>query len=749
MSDRLKTLLTTSPITAFPDFSQAFRLYTDASTAGLGAILAQVRDGKERIISCASRALNQAEKSYPATKLECLAIVWVVAKFRPYLMAMPFEVFTDNYALQWLKTMLTGSALLHRWSAALEEYDFTMHHRPGKVQSHVDGLSRLPVGPAPPEDALLHIQVNSEEEARKLAQELHSATHLGGQALWKLFSDHYSNKAGCRLCIEVAQSCPQCQLGSDYGHRLKTTCSIHSRGPWDTLSVDIVGPLPADRRHEFLIVFVDCCSRYAILVPASNYTASTVSDALLRHVVPYFGTPRRLLSDRGREFVGEVWGKLTRSLGIQRLLTYPYHPERNSINEWNHRTINNMLRARTWVDKIPGIMLALNAMAHEPHGFSASMIATGREPTLPPDLESNACASPSLDDPATFVDALKQRLSMTHQQMAPPPAPAATNPYCEGSLIFVLTTPPERTNKLAPRWKGPFVVKRVPNPYQVVYEDGSAWRTIHVNHAKPAKLPAAGFPAPIPTPEPLRPALGYLPRSLQRPLPRQPPPPPPQPPAPTGGSPSPPASSKSTSPAVTPSTSQRLTRGAAAANRNSASRSSKPPPPAPVRANDNARASLQPWHSARLNPQVYAIKSALPAPAPQSLSNTMAQTYPLSLAFNQCLGSKEDPYSFSSVHLENLRNGETEYIVTVQQLIDAIPKTLDPTSRFALRVQVTPSGHQRLRHSMRAALWWLLPSDGDFRRASSGLHYYLARQGRRVVLRGGDVTQPLYESRMN
>ena len=97
--DQLKTRLTTSPITAFPDFSQAFRLYTDASTAGLGAILAQVRDGKERIICCASRALNKAEKSYPATKLECLAIVWAVAKFRPYLMAMPFEVFKDHYAL--------------------------------------------------------------------------------------------------------------------------------------------------------------------------------------------------------------------------------------------------------------------------------------------------------------------------------------------------------------------------------------------------------------------------------------------------------------------------------------------------------------------------------------------------------------------------------------------------------------------------------------------------------------------------
>ena len=132
-------------------------------------------------------------------------------------------------------------------------------------------------------------------------------------------------------------------MGSDYGHRQKTTGAIQTRGPWDTLSMDIVGPLPADHRQEFLIVFVDCYSRYTILVPASNHTASTVSEALLRHVVPYFGTPRRLLSDRDREFVGDVWGRLMRSLGIQRVLTSPYHPEGNAINECSHRTMNNML----------------------------------------------------------------------------------------------------------------------------------------------------------------------------------------------------------------------------------------------------------------------------------------------------------------------------------------------------------------------------------------------------------------------
>ena len=755
--DQLKAQLTTSPITAFPDFSQAFRLYTDASTAGLGAILAQVREGKERIICCTSRALNKAEKSYPATKLECLAIVWAVAKFRPYLMAMPFEVFTDHYALQWLKTMRTGSALLHRWSAALEEYDFTVRHRPGKIQTHVDGLSRLPVDPAPPEDTILHIEVQNEEEARRLAQELHTAMHLGGQALWKLFSDRYSHKAGRRICIEVAQSCPQCQRGSDYGHRQKTTGTIESKGPWDTLSVDIVGPLPADRRHEFIIVFVDCFSRFTILVPASNHTANTVSDALLCHVVPYFGTPRRLLSDRGREFVGDVWGKLTSSLGIQRVLTSPYHPEGNSINERSHRTMDNMLRARLlrdlpsrkWVVEIPGIMLALNAMVHEPHGFSASMIATGREPSLPPDLESEACASPSTEDPVAYVDMVHQRLTLTHQQMTPTPAPEASNPYHEGDLIFVMTTPPERTSKLAPWWKGPFVVKRVPNAYQVTYEDDMVWRTVHVNHAKPAKVPAGGFPVPVSPPAPPSPPPMYLSRNFTWRKPAKPP----QPAAPTEGSPQSAApTAEPTQPATTPhpvSPPPRRPTTRSSANKNSAPRSEHRSSATPGRTNENSRLGQPLRRSERLKASALHINSPpQAAPAHSTASTTMARTYPYSLTFQTCLGQREDPYSFSSLYIEELYSGQKTYIKHVQQLIYLLPRTADPSSRYALRAHVTPPGHQRMRDPLHTAIWLLLPRDGDFRRATNGLHYYLARQGRRVVLRGGNVTSPLHESRL-
>ena len=111
---------------------------------------------------------------------------------------------------------------------------------------------------------------------------------------------------------------------------------------------------------------------------------------------------------------------------------------------------------------------------------------------------------------------------MTHQQLAPKEVTVHPNPHQEGSLIYVLATPPERTSKLAPQWKGPFRVARVQNAYQVIYDDAGIERTVHVNHVKPAKLTAPDIPQVVPPPEPTPPPVGYLPSSLTH-EPRAPP----------------------------------------------------------------------------------------------------------------------------------------------------------------------------------------------------------------------------------
>ena len=348
---------------------------------------------------------------------------------------------------------------------------------------------------------------------------------------------------------------------------------------------------------------------------------------------------------------------------------------------------------KAWVDKVPGTMLTLNAMPHEPYGFSTSMIATGRKPTLPSDLVSDASPSPAAEDASEYVETIQQRFQLTHQQMATPPVAPIANPYQIGNLIFTLTTPPDRTFKLAPRWKGPYRVCRIPNEYQVVYKDGGLERTIHINHAKPAKFTAPDLPEPVPPTEAPRPPLGYLPAGLAHrpPRPRAPP------------------ENRNVTPSPTP---------AAPAEHNM-------PPSAAAPANQRPEPAPPCRQSPRLNPeqgQAHAILSPPAARPPHSTNRSkMARTYPLTIEYNDSMGSKANPLSFASLRLVDLRNGHSQYLSTMGQLIDSLPKTLDPASRFTLRSHVARPGQSRLCHSMRAAMWFLLPSDGIFRRSSSSL----------------------------
>ena len=98
----LKEKITKSPILIRPHFASDFKLYTDASSFRLGAILAQDRSDGEHVIAYASHGTRNAEPNYGATKLECLAVVWAVRKFRHYLIGKKFKLIMDHSALKWL-----------------------------------------------------------------------------------------------------------------------------------------------------------------------------------------------------------------------------------------------------------------------------------------------------------------------------------------------------------------------------------------------------------------------------------------------------------------------------------------------------------------------------------------------------------------------------------------------------------------------------------------------------------------------
>ena len=122
--DAFKHALVTVPVLAFPDFSQPFDLYVDASLEGIGMTLGQTQKGHEVAIAYGGRDLTPVERNYSATEHEALTVV-----------PMPFK---------WLMTVKDPTGRLARWSLLLQQFDFTIHHRAGKSNGNADALSSRP-----------------------------------------------------------------------------------------------------------------------------------------------------------------------------------------------------------------------------------------------------------------------------------------------------------------------------------------------------------------------------------------------------------------------------------------------------------------------------------------------------------------------------------------------------------------------------------------------------------------------------
>ena len=82
---------------------------------GIGSVLHQVQDGREKVIAYASRALNKAERNYCITEKELLAVRFFIEYFRQYLLGRKFTIRTDHQALVWLFRLKEPRGKIARW----------------------------------------------------------------------------------------------------------------------------------------------------------------------------------------------------------------------------------------------------------------------------------------------------------------------------------------------------------------------------------------------------------------------------------------------------------------------------------------------------------------------------------------------------------------------------------------------------------------------------------------------------------
>ena len=122
--ESLEKKLSYTPILALPDVKRPFVLYTDAGLTAMGAVLAQVQDGKKRAICYACKAFSKSQTNYSATKRELLAILTFTRLFEHYLLGRKFKIDTDHRAMRWLHNFKDPDGLTARWLEKLATFDY-------------------------------------------------------------------------------------------------------------------------------------------------------------------------------------------------------------------------------------------------------------------------------------------------------------------------------------------------------------------------------------------------------------------------------------------------------------------------------------------------------------------------------------------------------------------------------------------------------------------------------------------------
>ena len=87
---------------------------------------------------------RKAKRNYEIYDKEMLAIMVALDEWRHHLLGakLQFEIWTDHQNLTYFKKPQKMNRRQARWITKLQEYNFTLHHKPGKTNVKADLLSR-------------------------------------------------------------------------------------------------------------------------------------------------------------------------------------------------------------------------------------------------------------------------------------------------------------------------------------------------------------------------------------------------------------------------------------------------------------------------------------------------------------------------------------------------------------------------------------------------------------------------------
>ena len=195
--------------------------------------------------------------------------------------------------------------------------------------------------------------------------------------------------------------------------------------------IDLVGPLPeAAEGYKYILTMIDRFSKWAMYAPTRTATAKEVAFIFFQRWICSMGTPKRLITDRGSNFVGHLFKHFNQLFGITPTFTSAYNPRANGQIERIHGPLKkglrdicldksiNIFKGIDWDIFLPAIQASYNNHTHPATGYTPYEIIHGRPfEFLPPhhitDLEYNKLS----DNIKQYMEQIKTQIKIVQAQV--------------------------------------------------------------------------------------------------------------------------------------------------------------------------------------------------------------------------------------------------------------------------------------------------------------------------------------------
>ena len=402
----IKTALGERPVIGFSRTNGQYILTVDAATTGLGAILSQINDNEETIVSYWSRTLRDHERNYTPYMLEMTAVCSALEHFHENVFGKKVIVYTDHRPL--LGTSTIQKKTINRLVENLNIYQIDLRYKKGCENQGADYLSRnadaglceirqhdryenirkyqqddqlvsgvrkfLNNNVLPTEDFLTKKVLllasrcfikdkvvwfvppkTSKDKAVLLTPESMVPTiitnahgkpmsgHWGVERTIHRISTSYFWTTMSRDVTKFISRCGPCQRARRPPPNASLTPWQPATKPHERVHIDLFGALKGDPNFKYVAVITCAFTKWTEVIPITDKEAPTVAKAVFEEWICRRGVMQQLVSDGGKEFANHILDELCKLMNIKKHVVTPYHPMANGQVERFNRDMKKYL----------------------------------------------------------------------------------------------------------------------------------------------------------------------------------------------------------------------------------------------------------------------------------------------------------------------------------------------------------------------------------------------------------------------